>query len=191
MTVPDWNVAGVLPPIRPGESGTSRDRSPYPVDLVELVDRFAISPERMAILDGLLRFRNELHQAGIVSGFQWLDGSYLEDVKTQEDREPCDVDVVTFFDLPTGLNQQSLIQQHGNLFDNIQIKTTYVVDAYFVDLSLPADPFLVQNVAYWYSIWSHRRDGLWKDFVQVDLNPAQDAVARERLKDIQGVNRYE
>ena len=187
MTVPDWNVAGVLPPIRPGESGTSTDRAPYMVDLVALVDRFAISPERMAILDGLLRFRNELHQAGIVSGFQWLDGSYLEDVKTQEDREPCDVDVVTFFDLPAGLNQQSLIEQYKETFDPDRLLTAYAVDAYFSVLGKPTDQQQVEKVAYWYSMWSHRRDGLWKGFVQVDLNPAQDTAARVRLNDLQGV----
>lgn len=31
MTIPDWNAAGVLPPIMPGASGSSREPGPYPI----------------------------------------------------------------------------------------------------------------------------------------------------------------
>jgi hypothetical protein len=148
---------------------------------VTLVDSFSISPERMAILDGLLRFRADLHQAGIVSGFQWLDGSFLEQVEMLEGRPPRDMDVVTFFEMPSGQDQRSLIQRHGVLFDQKQVKATYAMDAYVVVLGQPADQWLVKYVSYWYSMWSHRRDGLWKGFVQVDLDPAQDADARAIL----------
>lgn len=86
VAIPAWNSAGVLPPIRPNAPGSSPDRSPYVVDLAVLFDRFTTSPERMAILDGLLRFRADLHAAGITSGFQWLDGSFLEQVEALEGR---------------------------------------------------------------------------------------------------------
>lgn len=56
------------------------------------------------------------------------------------------------------------------------------MDCYFSVLGQPVDARQVQNIAYWYSMWSHRRDGLWKGFVQVDLNPSQDADARAVLK---------
>jgi hypothetical protein len=187
MTIPAWTAAGVLPPIRPGESGNSADRSPYLVDLSLLVDRFAISPERKLILNGLLRFRAAFHQAGIVSGFQWLDGSFLEDVETLEHRPPRDMDVVTFFDLPAGQDQRSLMERHGSLFDPKQSKTTYVMDAYYVVLGKPMHQQQVNRVAYWYSMWSHRRNGLWKGFVQVDLNPAQDSAALALLNSDGGV----
>ena len=36
-------------------------------------------------------------------------------------------------------------------------------------------------IAYWYSMWSHRRDGSWKGFLQLDLHQARDADAREWL----------
>ena len=48
-------------------------------------------------------------------------------------------------------------------------------------LGQPVDALQVQSITYWYSMWSHRRDGLWKGFVQVDLNPSQDADARAVL----------
>ena len=34
---------------------------------------------------------------GIGSGFQWLDGSFLENVEMTEKRDPGDLDLVTFF----------------------------------------------------------------------------------------------
>ncbi len=186
--IPAWNSAGVLPPVRPNAPGSSADRSPYVVDLAVLFDRFSTSPERMSILDGLLRFRAELHKMGITSGFQWLDGSFLEHVEILEGRAPRDMDVVTFFDLPQGQDQRSLIQQNGQLFDQKYLKGTYTMDAYFLVMGQPTDQWQVKNIAYWYSMWSHRRDGLWKGFVQVDLDPAQDGDARAVLNLAGGVH---
>ena len=57
-------------------------------------------------------------------------------------------------------------------------------------LGQPVDALQVQSIAYWYSMWSHRRDGLWKGFVQVDLDSAQDADARAVLN-ISGGAHYE
>lgn len=39
----------------------------------------------------------------------------------------------------------------------------------------------VKVIAYWYSLWSHRRDDSWKGFVQVDLDPEQDAAVRQSI----------
>jgi len=188
VSIPAWNSAGVLPPIRPNAPGSSPDRSPYLVELAALFDRFATSLERMAILDGLLRFRADLHAAGITSGFQWLDGSFLEQVEALECRAPRDMDLVTFLDLPQGLDQRSLVQRHGVLFDQKHLKATYAMDAYFAVLGQPTDQWQVKNIAYWYSLWSHRRDGLWKGFAQVDLDPSQDGDARAILNLAGGIH---
>ena len=187
-SIPAWNYAGALPPIRPNALGSSPDRSPYIVDLAVLFDRFATSPERKVILEGLLRFRADLHAAGITSGFQWMDGSFLEQVEALEGRAPRDMDVVTFFYLPQGQDQKSLIQHHGILFDQKQVKETYAMDAYFTVLGQPTDQWQIKNIAYWYSLWSHRRDGLWKGFVQVDLDQSQDGDARVILNLVGGVH---
>lgn len=181
VALPAWNSAGVLPPIRPNAPGSSPDRSPYVVDLAVLFDRFASSPERMAILNGLLRFRADLHSAGITSGFQWLDGSFLEQVELLEGRAPRDMDVVTFYELPSGLDQRALYQKHTAKFDKPLIKASYSIDAYFMMLGNPLNAAFVQEISYWYSMWSHRREGLWKGFVQVNLDPSQDSDARAVL----------
>jgi hypothetical protein len=85
-------------------TGSSPDRSPYRVDLISFIDRFSTTAPRVKILDGLLRFRAWLHNLGILSGFQWVDGSFLEDIETIAKRPPNDIDVVTFFDMPPGVS---------------------------------------------------------------------------------------
>lgn len=180
--LPQWNNAGVLPPVRPGTPGSSDDRSPYQIPLLMFLDRFATSPERRMILDGFLRFRKKLHTAGIISGFQWVDGSFLEQIEVLENRSPRDLDVVTFFDIPAGENQRSLFQKTGDLFNRTYLKESCAVDGYFYVLGKPADGPQIKNISYWYSMWSHRRDnGLWKGFVQIDLSPSQDADAHTTL----------
>mgnify|MGYP000981938932 CR=1 FL=1 len=188
--LPNWDGAGVLPPVRPDRPGNSPERSPYRVSLTDFVGRFATSPERMTILDGLLKFRAKLHEVGIISGFQWLDGSFLEQIEILESRHPRDMDVVTFFDMPPGENQLSLWQKSRSLFDQQALKEMYSIDGYFSELGQPVDALRVKIITYWYSMWSHRRDGLWKGFVQVDLNPLQDADARAILN-ISGGTRHE
>ncbi|MBF0176778.1 MAG: hypothetical protein HQL63_08025 [Magnetococcales bacterium] len=186
--VPAWNHVGVLPPIMTNALGNSPDRSPYAVKLPGLVDHFSSTPERIAILKGLLRFRAALHRAGIVNGFQWLDGSFLEHVEMLESRPPRDMDVVTFYLLPDGHNQRSFSERNPSLFDRHAWKTSHKVDTYFISLGKPTDVNRVKEISYWYSMWSHRRDGLWKGFVQVDLDPARDDAARAILNPDGGVN---
>jgi hypothetical protein len=184
-SLPDWNNLGVLPPIRPSAGGSSIDRSPYAVEPAILVDRLGTSSERRHILEGLFQFRAELARIGIVSGFQWIDGSFLEQIELIESRSPNDMDVVTFMDL-AGLNQQLLLQQYPTMFDHKQIKAQYTVDAYFVELGNPLDQESVRKVSYWYSMWSHRRNGIWKGFVRVDLGTEKDSYAQTLLQELQG-----
>lgn len=179
--IPSWSAAGVLPPIRPGALGHNADRSPYIATLEAVVDQFALSGERVRILLGLLQYRNALHQLGVVSGFQWLDGSFMEDIETLESRPPKDIDVVTYLELPSGHTQESLWDAAGDLFKNKYVKQTYFVDAYPQVLGGSLSAHSIKRVSYWYSMWSHRRNGTWKGFVQVDLNPAEDKAAASAL----------
>lgn len=176
-----WNSIGVLPPIQPGVEGISRDRSPYCVDLSAFVNRFCISQERKNILIGLLNFRHDLHDLGITTGFQWLNGSFSENIEITEQRPPMDIDVVTFFDLPSGENQQSLLTKAPDLFQPARLKKKYLIDGYYIGLGRVVDERYVRNVSYWYSMWSHRRDNVWKGFVQVSLAPSGDSGANQLL----------
>ena len=171
--IPDWNEQGVLPPVRPGAGGSSPDRAPYRAALEELVERFATSPARAEILQGLLNYRLALHQTGITAGFQWVNGSFVENVEALEGRPPNDIDVVTFCAVPDG--------GYAHLFDGDAIKDAFQVDAYFFPLNASLTAPRVHQIAYWYSMWSHRRNGLWKGFLEVDLNPDADIAARTAL----------
>lgn len=65
-----------------------------------------------------------------------------------------------------------------------QFKDTYHVDAYLQDLSdTPAA--LVKKPSYWYSMWSHRRNHVWKGFVQVDLDPMDDGASIIELDNLE------
>jgi hypothetical protein len=159
---------------------TSRYRSPYRVSLADLVLHFGTSDPRKEILAGLIRYRRALFAAGIVSGFQWLDGSFLEDVERLEQRAPRDIDVVTFFELPPGRTQRDILAQHRPLFDRSQTKASFRVDAYPACLGGALDS-LIERSTYWYSLWAHRRNGQWKGYLQASLDAADDANAQANL----------
>lgn len=180
-TIPNWTAQGVLPPANPLNPTGVADRSPYKINIVDLILHFGTTEKRCTILQGFLRFRHRLHQLGLVNGFQWLDGSFMENVETLENRFPNDLDVVTFVHFPTGTDQKQIIQQEPLLVDRQQLKTIYHIDHFFVQLSEAPPEYLVERSRYWYSVWSHRRAGDWKGYVEVKLNPEHDAVALKNL----------
>jgi hypothetical protein len=181
--LPAWNNAGILPPIKPGEPGHSPYRSPYEVDLIAFIDVFSLSPDRIKILDGFLRFREALQRLGLTSGFQWLDGSFLENIETLENRSPGDMDVVTFFYLPQGESQRYLYAKAPDLFDRQYLRETYNIDGYYKQLGGAFDVNNIKYISYWYSMWAHRRNGLWKGFVQIDLSQPTEASAKAVLNE--------
>lgn len=179
--IPVWNMAGVLPPVRPGMPGHSPDRSPYVSALVDVIESFSTSADRIAILQGFLALRARLHAIGLVSGFQWIDGSFLEQIEVLASRSPADIDVVTYFDLPAGDTEADVVAKHPILFDHSHVKIAFHVDHYPAVLGKPMDASQIRQISYWYSMWSHRRDGLWKGFVQVSLDPLEDLPALQML----------
>lgn len=166
----------MLPPVRPGAGGTAADRSPYRVSLHQLVTTFAISPERATVLRGFLDYRAALHAAGIIVGFQWVDGSFVENIEALEGREPNDMDVVTFCG--------SAAEGYDHLFASTAMKEAFHIDAYLYRIDPPLTSDRVRWIAYWYSLLAHRRNGLWKGFVAVDLSPFEGHDARTALNEL-------
>lgn len=183
-----WNMDGFIPPVAPGHDGTSVERSPYRMTCTQLVDTFGFSPERIAILNGLLNFRREMYAAGITNGFQWLNGSFMEDVEAHQGRSPNDIDVVSYIQLPDGDDQQSLLTKASHLFDNEEVRNTFKVDSYFEFLGEPIAERHIQKATYWYSMWSHNRNGNWKGFVRITLDSADDEQALQVLRTKGGSN---
>lgn len=184
MVIPDWDGQHVIPPVRdvpPEQQGLRENRSPYEATLLQVVQRFAFTPERVRLLHQLMDYRNALYAAGATEGFQWINGSFAEHVEVRprpnQEPRPYDIDVVTFY-RPT--EQQTL-----DLEELLRPRTTrdrFNIDAYGVTLSMELTAVMVEAIAYWQGMWSARRDDhLPKGFVQVDLDPDNDPKAREAL----------
>ncbi len=184
-SIPSWDHAGHLPPFF-GEAASPAQRSPYLVGLADLALRFGDTQERRRLIAGLLDYRAALHAAGLQDGFQWIDGSFVEDTMVHSQREPADIDVVTFFRLVGGQEQQTLVEENPSLFDPRANRRRYGVDAYTVDLDGGNPSFLVRTVAYWNSLWSHDRNQNWKGYLEVDLLGSDDAAARAVLDESAG-----
>lgn len=180
--IPTINHSGVLPPFLPGTSPSSRgEMAPYKTEFVELSYRFGNTPERREILLGLVAYRRELMSLGFSGGFQWVDGSFLENVELLRRRPPRDVDVVTFAYRPPshqGTNEwNSLVGSRPDLFVPKEAKRTYSSDAYFVDLSRRAS-YVVSQTAYWFGLFSHQRDTLlWKGMLEIPIDDDANAIA--------------
>ena len=159
-------------------------RSPYHVGLVDLVRQFGDTTTRHTLLTRLLDYRAALHSAGVRDGFQWLNGSFVEDTMQRSQREPNDIDVVTFFYVPARQTQEALAIAHPLLFNPQATKSQYSVDAYPVVLDAGDLPFLVSRTAYWNDLWSHDRNHQRKGYLEIDLSDSEDAAARAALEDV-------
>ena len=183
--IPDWDNAGLLPPFL--DNPASPDRSPYRASLSETMIRFGSAGEgRRNLLSGLLDFRAALHGAGLTRGFQWIDGSFVEDVESLRGCAPRDIDAVTFFYIPEGHTRESLARDFPNVFATAATKAAFRVDSYFVGLNQTDAERIVDRTAYWYSLWGHTRQRLWKGFVEVDLDPGEDEAVRAALDRMNG-----
>jgi len=177
--IPAFDHNGVLPP-HLGNPIQRSDMSPYPVTAKEIVTRFGSSKERRQILSGFLQLRNDLRADGL-KGFQWVNGSFVQDVETIEKRPPKDIDVVSFVIAPVGFAPAIPLQAW--LLPGTA-KTTYKVDHYVVDLATHGHA-LVDHARYWSGLFSHTRMGVWKGMLRVELDPADDdADALKELADL-------
>lgn len=177
MPIPPFDgILNVLPP-HLGDPRKIAHLSPYPCTLVELCERFATSPARCRILEGLLKLMGlDIH------GFQWLDGSFVEDIETHEKRDPGDLDAVTFVSTPSDSKDlDALLAPRPELRSRQHVKGTYHVDHFWLPLgSAPTN--LVALTRYWYGLFSHRRDRVWKGMLEIQLqDTGADDTARSVL----------
>lgn len=174
MPIPPFDgILNVLPPHLGNPAERRADLSPYSCTMEDLCQRFATSGPRKEILDGFLKFRGEFLGFGI-QGFQWLGGSFLEDIEIQERRAPRDIDVVTFVSYPAAsVTLHSTLVPKIELLSRAHVKSTYHVDSIVIPLGAPP-AVLVDEGRYWYGLFSHRRDGVWKGMLEVKLSDKTD-----------------
>ena len=180
MAIPDFTVSGVLPPYLGPTPTVPSAMSPYPASFVEIANKMCASNERKAIMRGLLEYRQKLATVGLQAGFQWLSGSFMEDIETLESRHPNDIDLVIFVHRPAAVRAdadwQAFYSAHQPLLNPKHVKAAFPCHCYFVDLD--SDPIgIVSQTRYWFGLFSHRRNGLWKGLLEVPLAVSADDTA--------------
>lgn len=183
MPIPNFDHNNVIPPYV-GSPTNPNDVSPYICSIVEFCNHFATSKHRIEILKNYLEFRRLLNQYGIIKGFQWLDGSFSENIEVSENRPPNDLDLVTFFG---GLNQEQFDEINLNFkefFSPSLSKQNYKLDHYPVDFCY--DPNVtVESTRYWIQLFSHNRHKIWKGILRIELNtPTEDIYALNYLNSL-------
>ena len=180
IPIPDFDHNLVLPP-HLGDPVDRGQLSPYPCTALDLCQRLGTTVERRAIPGKFLDFRERLHGAGLTNGFQWLDGSFLEDVETRENRPPKDLDVVTVYWGYDRAFQAGLAASFREFASPTLAKAAYSLDHYNFDAGF--DPTVtLEQTRYWILLFSHNRQGVWKGMLRIELNtPAEDAAARQEL----------
>jgi hypothetical protein len=175
--IPDFTISGVLPPYLGPTPTNGALMSPYETTLTRIGRKLCASNERKAVFRGLLQYRQQLANLGFITGFQWLSGSFMDDIENLETRHPQDVDLVTFYYRPAGIADDAawvaFVNANTNLLDWQLVKPVYKCDPYFVDLSTVPES-LVNQARYCFGLFSHRRTGVWKGLLQVPLPVTQD-----------------
>ncbi|WP_338465942.1 hypothetical protein RXV95_10205 [Novosphingobium sp. ZN18A2] len=183
--IPGFNLNGVLPPFVGSTPGAPMAHSsPYECTPIEMVQRFSTTDHRKSLLRGFFRFRAALRAQGFGLGFQWVDGSFTEDVEAFG-RDPGDIDVLTLSYRPdpyvadfAAWNAFVAGQRNGGIFDRNLNRTNFDCDTFFVDLHIPSH-LVARQAAYWNGLFSHRRNSFqWKGMLAIALHiDDTDAIA--------------
>jgi hypothetical protein len=115
---------------------------------------------------GFLAMRTELRNLGFTIDRQWLDGSFCENIEAAEGRQPGDIDVMSFLSHPTENDVaafNALVGANIHLFDPDQSKIRFRCDHY----TMTANAGSIEQICYWNAVFSHRRNGLWKGYLQI------------------------
>ena len=183
-SIPEWDRRGFLPAFT-GDPKQALSHPPYLVSLTDFVRRFGSTDRRRDILGGFLDYRAALHNAGLVSGFQWVNGSFIANTAQTGNREPNDIDVVTFYHLPDGSTQESLYAEFHPVFDNGAVLERYSTDTSAICLDSENMFYLLKVAAFWHTIWSHTKHGRRKGYVALslsnDMDPAAGIILDEQI----------
>jgi len=181
--IPNFDHNNVLPP-HLGNPTQREHLSPYLCTILELCHRFSTTSHRIEILKGFIQFRQKLTENGVINGFQWLDGSFLENIEVSESRNPNDLDVVTFFG-GLSIEEQTNIRVVFPEFANPTLaKAKFSLDHYGVDYSYNPN-VTVEMTRYWIQLFTHNRKNVWKGILKLPLNtPIDDKHALEYLNSL-------
>ncbi|RYY85559.1 MAG: hypothetical protein EOO15_16690 [Chitinophagaceae bacterium] len=183
MSIPNFDHNYVLPP-HLGDPITRAHLSPYLCNVFEVCKHFSTSSQRVKILKHFIAFRQRITTLNVVNGFQWLDGSFIEDIETSEGRDPNDLDLVTFYGGLSPHDDLAIRSSFPEFSDPVLSKNNFFLDHYAVDYSYNPD-VTVEQTRYWLQLFTHNRRGVWKGIIKVSLNtPAEDIQAMNFLNSL-------
>ena len=179
--IPDFDHNNVLPPYI-GNATNPGNMSPYQCDIMEFCQHFATSPARIAILKGYVRFRLSCVANGI-TGRQWIDGSFVENIEVSESRDPHDMDVVTLMKITPGMDDRQLLVAFPEFANHRLSIQNYKVDHYPFIINLSPE-YTIMQTKYWNLLFGHNRRGVWKGMLEIPLydNSAFDQMALNFLE---------
>ncbi|MEO6633181.1 MAG: hypothetical protein ABIN13_15705 [Mucilaginibacter sp.] len=182
--IPNFNHNHVIPP-HLGNPVNSSDLSPYTCTILEFCYHFAISKKRIEILKGYLTFRQRMASIGITQGFQWLDGSFLENIEVSETRDPNDLDLVTFYNGTSSPDITDIKLLFPEFSSPSLSKANYKLDHYTVDFTY-RPLATIELTRYWIQLFTHNRAGVWKGILHLPLNTGDDD--RDALEYLNGLD---
>ncbi|TJV42416.1 MAG: hypothetical protein E5Y02_14885 [Mesorhizobium sp.] len=173
-----------MPPFVGGDA-TSADRSPYFTHITEVVETFGTTAERRSLLSNLITYRTRLAEEGYVSGIQFINGSFVENIEATAKRPPSDIDVFSILNLPVkyaGAEPEMLAAGaafwQATVANREHNKELLRLDTYALLIEDTTLGAMLQTVMYWYSLFSHQRDTFaWKGFLAVMIDPEADKNA--------------
>jgi len=185
-SIPAFNDTHLLPPYR-GEEGDEREHgnlSPYLCTTLELCKVFGKTKERIEMLQGLILFRERLIKENIISGFQWLYGSFSEEIEILEKRSPNDIDLITFFWNISHDDLMNLTESFPEFFNIEKSKKIFNLDHLNLDIGR-SPAFSMNAISDMMQLCTHSRYGIWKGILRLELNtPNEDKMAWKYLSSL-------
>lgn len=117
------------------------------------------SPRRVRILKNYLDFVERLEQLGVLTYYQWIDGSFVT-----RKHSPKDLDIVTFVDYRTYTLHSPELHKLQERFEHKRL------DLYFSIAHNPDDKYsddAKDRQSRWLNLFSHDREGNPKGFLEI------------------------
>lgn len=184
IPIPDWDERHLLPADLPPHW----EGSPYRANLTEVIARFGHTAERRRLLAGLIRYRRTLRSIGFTRGFQWIGGSFVDDVETREGRPPNDIDTFFFLHSPPGIEHElqlvTFLAEHAQLFDKAYTKPNFLCDGGILPLDgrwfAHSAESHVLKIAEHAQLYSRARSNEIRGFIQLGFESLDDDRTAEK-----------
>lgn len=184
MSIPEFNHNFVIPPFINGDPGFSSNHSPYKSNILEFCEKFSFSKERVEILKKFVDFRIEVNKLN-TQGYQWVDGSFVEQKELSQKQPPKDIDIATFV-LLHHKDSSEVNAIFPDFLNRKKLKEIYKVDHMLVALNGLNHFQIIEQTNFLSKLFSTSRTGVAKGIVRIELNtPELDLQAKEFLINLQ------